>query len=242
MFRTILFLISAAVVIIFLFPFLAVISLLGVNDDGKGRAPELITRMMRGFARYTLKIAGAKIECEGEENIPEEAALFVCNHQGDFDVAVAILCLGETRAIIAKKEVKILLSVAWYMKKFGCLFMDRKDARQSLDCINKAQKLLENGRGVVIFPEGTRSKSDRMGEFKPGALRCAVKAGAPIVPVAISGSYKVFEEHRKLTPATIKVSILPPVPTKDVGRGATSELAKDIERSIASELERIRES
>ena len=93
------------------------------------------------------------------------------------------------------------------------------------------------GRSVIIFPEGTRSKGDTMNEFKAGALRCAVKAQAPVVPCVIDGSYRAMEANgNRIRPATVRLTILPPVPTKDMEKEKTKRISEDVQVMIASHL------
>ncbi|MBQ1907106.1 MAG: 1-acyl-sn-glycerol-3-phosphate acyltransferase, partial [Firmicutes bacterium] len=108
------------------------------------------------------KLMGAELDLRGEENIPEGAALFVGNHQGFYDFFIACSHLGSLKSIVAKIEVSKIPIIAQYMKQMHCIFMDRKDIRQSLACINQAQARLEAGQSIVIFPEGTRSKGPVM--------------------------------------------------------------------------------
>ena len=83
------------------------------------------------------------------------------------------------------------------MKLLGCVFVQRDDVRASVRALNDATAIVESGRSFIIFPEGTRYKGEEggAGEFKAGAFRIAVKTGAPVVPVAISGARGLFEAH-----------------------------------------------
>jgi hypothetical protein len=104
-----------------------------------------------------------------------------------------------------------------------------------MEAMRQAQALVQAGESVVVFPEGTRSKGDAMGEFKAGAFRIACKAGAPVVPVAIDGSYKIMEaNHNLMKPAHVNITILPPVETAGLGRTAQHELAAQVAQAIAA--------
>jgi 1-acyl-sn-glycerol-3-phosphate acyltransferase len=78
---------------------------------------------------------------------------------------------------------------------------------------------------MLIFPEGTRGKGQGMLPFKSGALKLATKAGAPIVPVAITGSYEVFEKERRVRPGPVSVRFAPPVPTAGISAEEKGDLA-----------------
>ena len=94
------------------------------------------------------------------------------------------------------------------MELLDCVFIDRDSPRKAMEAMRQAQTMLEQGKSMVVFPEGTRSRGDQMNEFKAGAFRMACKAGAPVVPVAIDGSYKIMEaNHNLMKPAHVTITI-----------------------------------
>ena len=146
-----------------------------------------------------------------------------------------LMYLDEPHALVAKIETKKIPLVRTWMKLLDCVFIDRKSPRHSMEgyaagagaCAGRGK------RGGVS--EGTRSKGDAMGEFKAGAFRIACKAGAPVVPVAIDGSYKIMEaNHNLMKPAHVNITILPPVETAGLGRTAQHELAAQVAQAIAA--------
>lgn len=235
--RTIIWLIYCVLYLTVVFP----LNLYVGSKIKRGKQNEVypyVERVVQNWARRLLDLAGVQVTVEGEENIPEGAALFVGNHQGDFDIPICLCRMGRLKTMVAKKELEKIPGIRSWMSFFDCIFMDRDDPRQSLRCLNDAQKLLEQGRSVVIFPEGTRSRGPAIGEFKPGALRCALKAKVPIVPFAIDGSYKVLEAHGIwIHPAHVRVTILPPVPTADMEKEHTKTISDDIRAMIGQALE-----
>ena len=144
---------------------------------------------VNNWAGRLLRLAGAKITVEGRENIPQGPCVFAANHQGYFDIPLMLTQLDEPHPLVAKKEIQKLPLIRSWMKELNCLFIDRENPRQAMECLKKAGELLEQGYSVVIFPEGTRSKGGPIGEFKAGTIRVATKAKAPIVPVRIEGTY-----------------------------------------------------
>ena len=208
-----------------------------IAQGRKAEVADRVERIVQSWASHLLKAAGVTVEVHGTENIPDEAALFVANHQGNFDIPIVICHLGRLKPIVAKKELQKIPGIRAWMSFFDCIFMDRGNPRQSLTCLNAAQSYLSEGRSVIIFPEGTRSKGDTMNEFKAGALRCAVKAQAPVVPCVIDGSYRAMEANgNRIRPATVRLTILPPVPTKDMEKEKTKRISEDVQVMIASHL------
>ena len=96
---------------------------------------------------------------------------------------------------------------------------------------------LKAGRSLVIFPEGTRSKSGLMNPFKEGSFKLATRSGASIVPVTIDGSYRLLEgNHGRIRPGTVRLTIHPPLAAGDWASGDKAALAESVQRIIASAL------
>ena len=232
MIRTFLWLLYAAVMLIIMLPFAIIGKLCGKGVEATDFAVGLAKRAVLG-------IAGLKCDIRGEENLPEGAVLYVPNHQSMWDVAAMLCYFGGMKGFIAKEETRKIPIAHLWLENLRCVYINRDSLKDSLKAINEAQKNLEDGYPMVVFPEGTRSKGPEMGEFKPGALRCAIKAGVPVVPVAIDGTYRAFETEHHLCPARAKVSILPPIET--AGKGwKTAELSDLVRSEIQAELERMR--
>lgn len=190
------------------------------------------------WARSLVKLAGVTVVTTGEENIPSEGSvLFVSNHQGNFDIPILLGYIEKPKAFIAKIELLKLPLIRTWMIHLKCVFMDRSDIRQSLKVINQAADHLKEGYSMVIFPEGTRSKNESLGEFKPGSLKLALKAGVPIVPVAIQGSYKIMEQNGFLIkPAHVEITIFEPIPTVGLTKEQAAELPERVRKIIEQGL------
>lgn len=181
---------------------------------GKKNQEEYLHKVTSTWGQHMVKFTGSKVEVEGAENIPEGTVLFVSNHQGNFDIPTLLGFIPKLKGFVAKKELKKIPMISLWMKWLKCLFMDREDPRQSLKTILKGIEYLKGGHSMVIFPEGTRSKGGPVGEFKKGSFKLAVKAGVPIVPITINGTYKLLEETGKIKKSTIHIKIHPPIDTK----------------------------
>lgn len=181
---------------------------------------EKINKIVRNWALRLLRLAGVTYTVKGRENIPtDRAVLFTPNHQGYFDIPLVITQLDKVNPLIAKKELGRLPLVSSWMKLIDCMFLDRGNPRSSVKVFVDAEQLIKSGRSVIVFPEGTRSKSDNLGEFKEGAFKPALKTGAPVVPVVIDGTYKVMEGNGMwIRPAHVNITILPPVETENLSR------------------------
>lgn len=207
------------------------------NGDDAG-AYALAQNEVGSWALLLLRIAGVHITVTGKENIPKDrAVVFTPNHQGDYDIPLMLTQLDALHPIVAKIETLKIPLVRTWMRMFDCVFLDRKDPRNAVLAIREAEGILRSGRSVVIFPEGTRSRGDNMGEFKNGAFKMAFAAKAPIVPIAIDGSYRIMEaNHNLMKPGEVKITILPPVETAGLDRAAQKTMPAQIAALIAAEL------
>jgi 1-acyl-sn-glycerol-3-phosphate acyltransferase len=149
------------------------------------------------WTRMVIKKTEIDVEFIGKENIPEGSCLFVCNHQSHLDIPVIIENINEIVGFVAKKELEKFGILRYWMSEIHCVFIDRENPREGLKAILEGAKNLKNGYPMAIFPEGTRSKSDKIGEFKKGSMKMAIKAGVPIVPLTIDGTYKALEGWKK---------------------------------------------
>ncbi|MDQ7092523.1 lysophospholipid acyltransferase family protein [Desulfosporosinus sp. PR] len=216
-------------------------SLLRINHLAKkGHLSErdrLTAQISRNWARSLLKFAGVKVTITGEEKIPPGPVLFVSNHQGNFDIPLLLGYINKPKAFIAKIELLKIPFIRTWMTHMQCVFMDRSDIRQSLKVINQAADHLKKGYSMVIFPEGTRSKGEALGEFKPGSLKLGLKAGVPIVPVTIRGSYKIMEQNRFIIkPAHVEIIISDPILTFGLTKEQASELPEKVLQRIEQGL------
>ena len=168
--------------------------------------------------KVVTKMSGAKVIVNGLENIPEDTAcLFVANHNSYFDVIISYTFMKRPTGYIAKKEMEKFPSLNVWMYYMRCLFIDRKDVKQGMKTILKAVEYLKEGISIFVFPEGTRSKDGKLLPFKEGSMKMAEKSGCPIVPVAISNTATMFEDHfPKITKETVVFTFCKPIYTKEL--------------------------
>ena len=235
MLRTIWMVLYVAAYLLLALPLLFYSKILEKKDQTKYEA--FCRKKITTFAKRCLKVAGTKVEISGLENIPEEATLTVFNHQGLFDAFILIGCIPNTHCIVAKKELEKVPLLSDWMRAGHCLFIDRSSAAAGMKVIHKGVENLKNGINVSIAPEGTRNGGKELLEFKGGAFLMATKAKAPILPIVIDGTHKIFEANgKKIKPATVTVRILPPVATKELNREEQKALPQKIKEMMEKEL------
>lgn len=200
---------------------------------------EYIHKVASKWAQSQLKMSGAKVTIYGEENIPMDIpVVFMSNHQSNFDIPLLMVYVNRPKGFVAKTELKKVPILREWMEQINCVFMDRNDLRQSVKTIIEGIKLIKEGKSLVIFPEGTRSKGGPMGEFKGGSFKLATKPKVPIVPITINGSYKLMEANgNKVKPAEVQVYIHPMIETANLTKEETDALPDTIKAIIGSKLD-----
>ena len=156
-------------------------------------------RIVQGAFYVIAFLSGCHVTVKGMENVPkDEAVLYIGNHRSYFDVVLTYArCPGLT-SYMAKKEVARVPLLSTSMRFLHCLFLDRKDIKQGLKTILAAIDLIKNGISVCIFPEGTRSTGPEQTELLPfheGSFKVATKTDCLIVPMAITNTSRIFEDH-----------------------------------------------
>ena len=190
------------------------------------------------WASTLMKVSGAKVHVSGLEHIPkDEPVLFVSNHQSNFDTALFMSYIRKPKGFIAKKELAKIPMLPIWMGHLRCVLMDRTDMKKQLQSILEGIQILKDGHSMVVFPEGTRSQSNEMAEFKPGSFKLATKTKVPIVPVTICGSYKLMEQNNnRIKPADVYITVHPIVCTKDLSQDELTQLPKNVFDTIKSAL------
>lgn len=201
---------------------------------------ELAHKATQFWAGSLLKLAGVKVNVHGEENLPKDTnVLFIGNHQGNFDIPIYIKHINMPKGFVSKIEVEKIPGIAAWMKAIDCVFMDRSNMRKSGEAIVKGIQLLKKGSSLVIFPEGTRSKGDKMNEFKAGSFKLATKSKKPIVPITMNGSYRIMETGGPswiIKPSTVDLYIHPPIDVANLSKEELDELPKRVPEIIATKL------
>ena len=193
----------ASTVVLFLIFSIPILGILALVGKGNSRAKQdWSLRIVRSVFRFILKLAGVTITVQGLENIPRDrAVLYVGNHRSYFDILTGYVTVPGLTGFVAKKEmVKIPLLSTW-MSYVNCLFLDRVNIKEGLKTILEGIDKVKSGISIWIFPEGTRNENEDMTELLPfheGSLKIAQKSGCPVIPVAITGTAPIFEQHLPL--------------------------------------------
>ncbi|WP_139904643.1 lysophospholipid acyltransferase family protein [Clostridium thermarum] len=215
-----------------IFNFMAVARLKLLKAKNIDSKEEIYYKEVKRWAEYTMKTLGVKIQTEGINNVPVGNCLFVANHQSYVDIPLILSQIDKPIGFIAKKQLKKVPLMSFWMKKIHCVFLDRDSLRDAIDSINQGVKNLKSHSSMVIFPEGTRSRSDKIGEFKKGSMKLALKASVPIIPITICGSYKAYEEFNTVKPANVRLVIGKPLYTDALSKEEKINLSEHVKSII----------
>jgi 1-acyl-sn-glycerol-3-phosphate acyltransferase len=178
-----------------------------------------IYKIAQIWSKGIIFVTGCSMEVKGQEHIPRKGGVcFVSNHVGIFDIILALAYIGRPFGFIAKKELSYIPFLNVWIYILGGFFIDRGNIRNSIKTIDLGIQKLKKGKGMLIFPEGTRSKGQGLLPFRPGALKLATQSLVPIVPMAISGSYDVFEKDHRVHAAPVRLTFCPPLITAGTGQ------------------------
>lgn len=157
-------------------------------------------------------IAGVKVEVRGLENMPSGAALVASKHQGMLDV-VALLALLPDACFVMKKELMPLPFFGWFAWKSGMIAVDRAGHAKALkDMTRQARIRLDQGRQIVIFPEGTRNAPGAPADYKPGVAAIYRDLEGPCWPVATNSGVHWPAHGFRRYPGVVVFEFLEPIP------------------------------
>ena len=178
-------------------------------------------RVLRFLIRILLKLI-AGIEVRGRENVPRTGGMILAsNHIGILDIVMVYFAIDRTDLFIpvAEKFEKIGW-IRWLAKYLNFLFVDRFNP--DLKAIRKMIALMEEGKCLVIAPEGTRSRTGSLNEGKPGVAYLAARSGFPVIPISVTGTADktVIENVKRFSKSHITLAggepfIIHPLPNKD---------------------------
>ena len=198
--------------------------------------PSLALYLTKVLDRMMLWVGRVRLKCVGLEKLdPNRGYVYVGNHRSHVDAAVVFKTVpGDVRFLIKKEAYQIpLFSIAF--TTMGMIKVDRSNPEASAQSIDRAVSVIQSGRSVILFPEGTRSREPRILPFKKGAFVLAIKSQVPVVPFTINGA------DRALPPDTIllrggdvELIFHDPIETKGMTLDDREALLAEAQRKVES--------
>ena len=193
--------------------------------------------LLKHWSKLVVRLSGIKLHVEGLEKVPtNETCYFVGNHQGSLDPFIIVATLPVASTAVSKIENGKLPVLGPWFKNIEAIMLDRSNMRSALQMVKDAANCLKNGRNVVIFPEGTRSKSMTMGEMKAGAFKPAYMAQATIIPITLVNTFVIDVKGKQNMNA--KAIYMDPILYEEYKELSTTELAEKITAMIQENLDR----
>ncbi len=193
----------------------------------------------RGWARAVLAASGTPVVIHGAENLhADRAQVIVSNHLSWFDIFAIAGILPMPYHFVAKSELERipLFGSAW--KAAGHISIDRANRQKAFESLRQAgEKVRTQRSAVVIYPEGTRSRTGRLMPFKKGAFMLAAEAGVPVVPCVVVGSFDIMRpDDWRIHPRPIHLHFREPILCDGVGSAGLDALMDRVRRSMVEVL------
>ena len=211
------------------------VAALFVVPVGRGR---YLTPIARMWARQLLTLCGVKVEVFGPpEPLDAPAYLVMCNHTSHFDVPSLYSVTPIDMHPVAKKELGAIPFFGWALRMGAAIMIDRKDQERARQSIEAAAETIRAGRSVLMFPEGTRTPTEELGDLKKGAFHLAQAARVPVLPVAVLGTRSVLASGDwRIKPGEVQVRFGRPIDTQDLPEGdeGRQQLMHQLRTAIAA--------
>lgn len=179
-------------------------------------------------------VCGIKLKVSGIENIEKKRGnIYVANHSSLLDITVLVTAIPLPLYFVAKNELKKVPVLGQYMQMLGHIFVDRKNKDKSMQSMRDAAAKINQGKNVITFPEGTRSKTGRIQPFKKGTFVIAKEGNIDIIPIGISGAFDVLPSGRtEIKPGKVHLNIGPKMDGKQFANMTVEEIAAEAQRRV----------
>ena len=193
-----------------------------------------VCRVANLWARLLLFISNVRVEVIGKENVfNDRSQIFMANHQSNFDIFIVQAYIPCHFHWLAKKELFEIPVFGPAMKRAGAIEIDRENRISAIKSLGEAVQKIKEGKSVTTFPEGSRSRDDRIKPFKKGIFYLAIKSGAPIIPISIIGSRHIMpKKSLSVHPGKITMIIGKPIEAKNYSIESRDELITEVRDAI----------
>jgi len=190
------------------------------------------------WAKMILRVCGVKVTVVGLENVEKEVPyVYMTNHQSYFDIFALLAFLPSDFKFILKQELMRIPILGFSMRKAGYIAIDREGPRRAVRSLNEAARRIKSGTSVVIFPEGTRSPDGVLQAFRPGGFHLALKAGCDIVPVAITGSFRIVPKGSlKINKGRFALTLGKPIPVSAYSKKTMEALMNRVREAMLLQM------
>lgn len=199
-------------------------------------AQDRIEKIAQRWSRRFISIPPITLTVEGQENVePGTRYIVVSNHMSNFDIPIAVRAMPMRTRFIAKQEIAKIPLFGKAAENTGVVMINREATRSNHQALNEAiVASLDLGFSILVFAEGTRSRTGEMGTFRRGAARIALATGVDILPIVIYGTYEVSPPGSPVVyPGEVTVRILAPISVEGLTTQDVPALTDEVRRQIA---------
>lgn len=241
-------LILASLTGFFLFSFISIAYLPKIRTMEERAGVEYARKKLKWLSEQILKSLDVKLDVKykNREAIDsldkKEGVIFVCNHQSNLDIPAIVTALHMDVGFVAKHEMKRWPFFGTWMKKSNCVFLNRENPREGIKDIKKAVELIKEGYPTVIFPEGERSLTGKILNFKKGSFKLATETNGIIVPLTLKGTYDIQPRGTLKMARGKKVTLIvdEPIFVKNLSKDEEKVLATTVRDKIVENFEKIK--
>jgi 1-acyl-sn-glycerol-3-phosphate acyltransferase len=198
-------------------------------------------RVTTGWPRIVLwaarVICGIRWQVKGWENLPNGPAVLLSKHQSTWETFFYISYMPKELCFVFKRELLWVPFFGWGIGLLKMIHIDRSQGRDAFESVvQQGQRKLDEGRWIIMFPEGTRIPRGRRGKYKSGGSRLAIRTAAPVIPLAVNSAACWPKRPWIKRPGLITVSIGPPIASDGL---SPDQLSTEVEHWIEAEMRRI---
>ena len=209
------------------------VSLLGSVFDAQGRWQHACART---WSWLILKTSGIRVRVEGLEHANlAQTAIYCVNHQSAMDIPVLYASLPVQFRFVAKRSLFNMPFMGWHLRRSGHIPVDRDRPREALKSMKRVAQEIREGKSVLLFPEGHRSRNGQLLPFKAGSFYIAILAGVPIVPITLNGTaYVLKPDTYHVRAGQTEMIVHPAIETQNLTLKDVDKLADQVRGVIAS--------
>lgn len=195
---------------------------------------------VRLWAPVTIFLTMSRLKVEGLENLdPKKHYIFMANHSSFFDIPAIFWGSRRELHFMVKEELKHNIFTGFVCKKMHMIFIDRSNAQKTTSSMRKAIELISEGMDIVIYPEGTRTKTGELGVFRKGGFKLAINSQTDIVPVTIKKSAKAWSRNNiRFSPTIVTVHFDKPISVQGVEERDAAKISAQVFETIKQELQK----
>lgn len=203
----------------------------------KNKSLQVRYKRLQGWCRFTLSFLGIKLTVHGKDLIPkDESVLLVSNHQGTIDPLLIISTFDQPMTFVSKSSNRKIPGIGKWGQLIDVIYFDRDKKESNIYMLRQASRMLNDNRSVLIFPEGTRSKSDNINPFKAGALQPAFLSKCSILLVTLNQSY-ALDTRNKIK--EVSITYHKPVAYSEFKEIEIHELAEKMRLQVESKITKL---